>query len=41
MLRKNVAVEVATPMSRGGASFCTTSTITCITRPIPTPSTSM
>ena len=41
MLRKNVAVEVATPMSRGGASFWTTSTITCITRPMPTPSTSM
>ena len=41
MERKNVAVEVATPMSRGGASFWTTSTITCITSPIPTPSTSM
>ena len=39
--RKNVAVEVATPISSGGTSFWTTSTSTCITRPIPTPTTSM
>ena len=39
--RKNVAVEVATPMLRAGASFCTTSTRTCMTRPMPTPTTSM
>ena len=39
--RENVAVEVATPISDGCASFWTTSTSTCITRPIPTPTTSM
>ena len=39
--RKKVAVEVATPMSSGRASFWTTSTSTCITSPIPTPTTSM
>ena len=39
--RKKVAVEVATPMSCGRASFWTTSTSTCMTRPIPTPTTSM
>jgi hypothetical protein len=39
--RKNVAVDVTTPMSRGSASFWTTSTSTCMTRPIPTPTTSM
>ena len=39
--RKNVAVEVATPMSARPTSFWTTSTSTCITRPIPTPITSM
>ena len=39
--RKNVAVEVATPMFSGGASFWTTSTSTCITSPMPTPTTSM
>ena len=39
--RKNVAVEVATPISCGRTSFWTTSTSTCMTRPIPTPTTSM
>ena len=39
--RKNVAVEVATPMLRAGASFWTASTITCMTRPMPMPTTSM
>ena len=39
--RKKVAVEVATPMSCGGTSFCTTRIITCITSPMPTPTTSM
>ena len=39
--RKNVAVLVATPMSFGGAQFCTASTSTCITRPMPMPTTSM
>ena len=39
--RKNVAVAVATPMFSGGASFWTISTSTCMTSPIPTPTTSM
>ena len=39
--RKKVADAVATPMSCGRASFCTTSTSTCITRPSPTPTTTM
>ena len=39
--RKNVAVEVATPTSRAGASFWTASTSTCITRPMPMPTTDM
>ena len=39
--RKNVAVDVATPMSCGRASFWTTSTSTCMTSPMPTPTTSM
>ena len=39
--RKNVAVDVATPRSRAGASFWTTRTRTCITRPMPMPRTSM
>ena len=39
--RKNCAVDVAAPMSPGGASFWTTSTSTCITRPMPTPMTTM
>ena len=39
--RKNVAVEVATPMSLRRRAFWTTSTSTCITRPMPTPTTSM
>ena len=39
--RKKVAVEVATPMFSGCASFWTTSTSTCITSPMPTPTTSM
>ena len=39
--RKNVAVEVATPMLRAGASFWTASTSTCMTRPMPTPTTAM
>jgi hypothetical protein len=41
MGRKNVAVAVATPMFCGLASFWTTRTRTCITSPIPTPTTSM
>ncbi len=41
MLRKNVADAVATPMSSGRASFCTASTSTCMTRPSPTPTTTM
>ncbi len=41
MERKNVAVAVATPMFCGSASFWTTSTSTCMTRPMPTPTTSM
>ena len=39
--RKNVAVDVATPISCGRTSFWTTRTSTCMTRPIPTPTTSM
>ena len=39
--RKNVAVAVATPMFSGCASFWTISTSTCMTRPMPTPTTSM
>ena len=39
--RKNVAVAVATPMFSAAASFWTTSTSTCMTRPMPTPTTSM
>ncbi len=39
--RKNVAAEVATPTSFGGAQFWTASTSTCITRPMPMPTTSM
>ena len=34
-------VVVATPISLGRTSFWTTSTSTCMTRPIPTPTTSM
>ena len=39
--RKKVAVEVATPMFSGCASFCTTRTSTCMTSPMPTPTISM
>ena len=39
--RKKVAALVATPMSFGGAVFWTASTSTCMTRPIPMPTTSM
>ena len=39
--RKKVAVEVATPTSSGLASFCTRSMSTCMTSPLPTPTTSM
>ena len=41
MLRKNVADAVATPTSCGRASFWTASTSTCMTRPSPTPTTTM
>ena len=41
MLRKNVADAVATPTSSGRASFWTASTSTCMTRPSPTPTTTM
>ena len=39
--RKKVAVDVATPICCGRASFCTTRTSTCMTSPMPTPTTSM
>jgi hypothetical protein len=39
--RKKVAVDVATPISCGRTSFWTTRTSTCMTSPIPTPTTSM
>src|SRR3954454_24030051 len=41
MLRKNVADAVATPTSSGRASFWTARTSTCMTRPSPTPTTTM
>ena len=36
--RKNVADEVATPMSRAATEFCTAIIIVCMFRPRPTPS---
>ena len=41
MVRKKVTVEVATPRSAMGASFWVASTMTCITSPMPAPSTNM
>ena len=35
--RKNVADEVATPMSCGGTAFCTASTSGCMLKPSPRP----
>ena len=37
--RKNVADEVATPMSCGGTAFCTASTSGCMLKPSPMPKT--
>ena len=37
--RKNVADEVATPMSCGGTEFCTASTSGCMQKPRPMPNT--
>ena len=39
--RKNVAPDVATPSSECGTAFCTMMTSTCMTPPMPMPSTSM
>ena len=39
--RKNVADDVATPMSCGGTAFCTASTSGCMTMPRPRPNTGM
>src|SRR3546814_10612832 len=40
-LRKKLADEVTTPMSWGSEAFCIASTRTCMTMPMPRPSTSM
>ena len=39
--RKKLTVDVATPRCSTGASFCTATTSTCSTMPIPTPRTAM
>ena len=39
--RKNVAPEVAAPRSSYGTTFCTAMISTCITSPMPAPSTNM
>jgi hypothetical protein len=39
--RKKVAAEVATPRSPRSTLLCTASTSTCMTRPSPSPSTTM
>ena len=39
--RRKVTVLVAEPRWRRSTAFCTASTVTCMTMPMPTPSTSM
>ncbi len=41
MVRKNVEVAVATPSWEYGTEFCTATTRTCMTRPMPSPVTNM
>lgn len=41
MVRSNVWVPVAAPMSRGSALFIVMSIVGCIRQPMPTPSTSV